>query len=556
MNWFIQLITQHSIAQTVLVYGCIIAIGILLGKVKIFNISLGITWVLFAAIIASYFGIEVDKITTEFLRDFGLILFVYSVGLQVGPGFFASLKKQALAVNLLASLIVLTGVATTLIFYYSSGSDIGTMTGIMSGAVTNTPGLGAAQQAINNLQLKGFKAADLGLAYAVAYPFGVVGIIVVMLVFKKIWKINIEEEKIKHHRLKMFNPTRPVIINLCVSNPQLFNQPTSILSTILKRNFIISRLYRNEFVSTPTPETILKQGDVVLVVAPKEIIPQLKILVGEESNINLREIKGSTIVTRKIIVTYKEATHKKMGDIPELYQHDCTITRISRSGIEFIADTNIVLHIGDIITVVGADEAITTLEKTLGNSIKRLDSPELAPIFVGIVLGIILGSIPLAIPGIPIPVKLGLAGGPLIIALLLSQFGNLFYLNNYTTYSANLMLREIGIVFFLTSIGLISGKHFAEVISSGKGLIWLGMGAVITVVPLFLIGLLAKYVFRKTYFEVCGLLAGASTDPPALAFATQMAGNDTAPSVTYATVYPLTMLLRILAAQALILIFS
>jgi len=556
MNWFTQLFTQQGIAQTVIVYGCIIAIGILLGRVSIFKISLGITWVLFAAIIASYMGVVVDKTSTEFLRDFGLILFVYSVGLQVGPGFFASLKKQALVVNMLAALIVLTGVAITIVFFYSSGSDIGTMTGIMSGAITNTPGLGAAQQAINNLQLKGFKASDLGLAYAVAYPFGVIGIIVVMLVLKKIWKINVDAEKVKHQRLKMFNPARPIIVNLSISNPQLFNQPVSIISSILKRNFVISRLYRDGEVFSPTQETILHQGDAILIVAPKETIPQLKILIGEESNIDIKEVKGSTLLKKKIVVTVKEATHKKMGEIPELYQFDCTITRISRSGIEFIADTSTVFHIGDIVTVVGSEEAIASLEKILGNSLKRLDSPDLAPIFIGIVLGIILGSIPFAFPGIPVPVKLGLAGGPLIVALLLSQFGNLFYLNNYTTYSANLMLREIGIVFFLTSVGLISGKHFAEVISSGKGLVWMEMGAVITVVPLFLIGLLAKYVFRKTYFEICGLLAGASTDPPALAFATQMAGNDTAPSVTYATVYPLTMLLRILAAQMLILFFS
>ena len=556
MNWFIQLVSQHSIAQTVIVYGCIIAIGILLGKVKIFNISLGITWVLFAAIIAAYYGIEVEKTTTEFLRDFGLILFVYSVGLQVGPGFFASLKKQALVVNFLAALIVLIGLGITIGFFYLSGSDIGTMTGIMSGAVTNTPGLGAATQAINNLQIKGIKSSDIGLAYAVAYPFGVVGIILVMLLLKKIWKVNIDLEKVKHQRLKMFNPTRPVIINLEVTNPQLYNQPATIIGSILKSNIVISRMYRKGEVFSPTQGTVLIEGDVILFVAPKETIPQLKILVGEESKINLREVKGSTLVKKKIVVTFKSATHRRLGDMPELFQEDCTITRFSRSGIEFIVDSGTIFHIGDLVTIVGSEESIAAMEKVLGNSLKRLDSPELAPIFIGIVLGIIFGSIPFVIPGIPIPVKLGLAGGPLIVALLLSQFGNILYLNNYTTYSANLMLREIGIVFFLTSVGLVSGKHFAEVISSGKGLVWMEMGAAITFLPLFLVGLLAKYVFRKTYFEVCGLLAGASTDPPALAFATQMAGNDTTPSVTYATVYPLTMLLRILGAQILILLFT
>lgn len=558
MNWFTQLFTAHSIAQTVVIYGCIIAIGIMLGKIKVYNISLGITWVLFVGIIAAHFGATVDENTQHFLKEFGLILFVYSIGLQVGPGFFASLKKQALGVNALAAMVVLLGVGFTLLFLYTSGNNIGIMTGIMSGAVTNTPGLGAAQQTVADMQLasKGLNASTIGLAYAVAYPFGVLGIILVIMLLKKICKVDIEKEQAKIERLQRSDPSAPVAINLKVENPLLFSKPVKDIRTIVKHPYVISRMQHTDKIFTPTPETVLSEGDVLVFVTSKAVVTQLKLVVGPESEINLlQQQKNHNLISRRIVVTNKEATHKKLHELDILNRNDFSITRINRAGVEFIAGDEIILHMGDQVTTVGTENGIKEISKRLGNSLKRLDAPDLAPIFTGIVLGVILGSIPIAIPGIPVPVKIGLAGGPLIISLLLSEFGNRFYLTNYTTHSANLILREIGIVLFLASVGLGSGEHFAEVLTGGQGWYWMAMGAAITFLPLLITGLVAHFIFKKTFFEISGLLAGASTDPPALAFAIQAAGNDT-PSVTYATVYPLTMILRIVAAQLLILFFT
>lgn len=558
MNWFTQLFTEHSIAQAVVVYGCIIAIGIMLGKIRIYNISLGITWVLFVGIIAAHFGITVHAETQHFLKEFGLILFVYSIGLQVGPGFFASLKKQALGVNALAALVIILGVGITILLLYLSGNNIGIMTGIMSGAVTNTPGLGAAQQAIKDMQLasKGIDTSVVGLAYAVAYPFGVVGIILVILLLKKICRVDIAKEQMKINRLQRLNPSAPVAINLIVQNPLLFGKPLGEIRSIVRRPYVISRMQHKDKIFSPTTETILSEGDILVIVTSKAVVTQLKLVVGPESEVNLlRQENNHNLISRRVVVTNKDATHKKLQEMDILNRSDFSITRINRAGVEFIASDDIILHIGDQVTIVGTESGIKEIAKRLGNSLKRLDTPDLAPIFTGVVLGVILGSIPIAIPGIPVPVKIGLAGGPLIISLLLSEFGNRFYLTNYTTHSANLILREIGIVLFLASVGLGSGEHFAEILSGGEGWYWMAMGAAITFFPLLITGLLAHFVFRKSFFEISGLLAGASTDPPALAFAIQSAGNDT-PSVTYATVYPLTMILRIVAAQLLILFFT
>lgn len=556
MNWLIQLLTEHSIAQTVIVYGLVIAIGVTLGKIKIWGVSLGIAWVLFAGILASHFHIIVDKTTEHFLRDFGLILFVYAIGLQVGPGFFASLKKQALSVNLLAATVVLLGVSIAVLFYFLTNNNIGVITGVLSGAVTNTPGLGAAQQAIVDLNLaaKGINPAQIGLAYAIAYPFGVIGIILVLLILKKVFRVDLKKEQEKHVETLKQNVNQPIAVNLEVSNNLLYNKPLQSIYSLIKEPFVVSRMYHNQEIMPPNPDTLLAEGDVLLVVATQPVIHQLKMIVGDESTMKLQEQQG-VLISRRIVVTRKNVTYKNMSELEVLNRSDCNITRINRAGIEFIASANTMLHLGDQVTVVGTESGIKEMANALGNSLKRLEVPDLGPVFTGIVLGVVFGSIPIAIPGVPVAVKLGLAGGPLIVALFLSQFGNKFYLNNYTTHSANLMLREIGIVLFLASVGLSSGEHFVDILNSGQGWYWMAMGAAITVIPLLIVGFIARYAFRKNFFEICGLLSGASTDPPALAFAIQMAGNDT-PSVTYATVYPLTMILRILAAQALILVFG
>lgn len=555
MNWLLQLFKEPSVAQSVIVYSLTIATGITVGKIKFFGISLGITWVLFIGLFFSFVGISIDLSTQHFIKEFGLILFVYAVGLQVGPGFFASLKKSALGNNALAASIVLIGVGITLAFFYSGNYPITTMAGVMSGAVTNTPGLAAAQAAVKDLNLNGANDATITLAYAVAYPFAVIGIIFSLLLLKKILGIDLEKEKELHRKLNFIQSNRPISQHFRLDNQQLIGQPLKKIFKILNEPIIISRMFHNGSIITPSPDTLLSEGDIMLFIAPKNLMERIKILVGPESNLNLKADQSSRLIDRKIVVTRKEVTHKRIGNIAEIPHENLTITRIERAGIEMVAHGNLYLQLGDITTVVGSEEGVKQFETLIGNSLKRLEVPDLGPVFIGIFLGVILGSIPFFIPSIPSAIKIGMAGGPLIIALILSRFGNHLYLNNYTTNSANLILREIGISLFLASVGLSSGHNLSGAFNDGNGYRWILMGITITTVPLLLVGIAAKKIFRKTYFEICGLLSGACTDPPALAFSLKMAGNDI-PSATYATVYPLTMILRIMAAQLIILFCS
>jgi putative transport protein len=555
MNWFIALFTEQSVAQAAIIYALVIALGILMGKFKILGISFGITWVLFIGLIASYLGISVNKETEHFLKEFGLIIFVYAIGLQVGPGFFASLKKTALANNAIAATVVLLGVSITILFFYLSHNHIAIMAGVMSGAVTNTPGLAAAQAAVKDLHINGVDNGTITLAYAVAYPFAVVGIILSLVILKKILGIDIEKEKELHRKLNFIQSNRPINVHIKLENKQLIGQPLRNIFKMLNEPVIISRMLHQGEVITPTPDLVLAEDDVMQFVATKKLMEKVKLLVGSEIDMNLRTIPTSNLISRFIVVTRKEVTHKRLGNIMELQHEALTISRIKRAGIEMVAHGNVLLQLGDTITVVGTEDSVNEFTSLVGNSLKRLEAPDLGPIFIGIVFGIILGSIPFQIPNIPVSVKIGMAGGPLIVALFLSRFGNSLYLNNYTTNSANLMIRELGIALFLASVGLSSGHNLAGAFADGSGYRWIGMGITITMVPLLLVGLFAKKFLKKTYFEICGLLAGACTDPPALAFALKMAGNDI-PSATYATVYPLTMIMRILAAQLLILFFA
>lgn len=555
MNWFTQLFTEPSVAQAVIVYSLVIASGIALGKIKILGISFGITWVLFIGLLCSYFGITISKEMENFVKKFGLILFVYAIGLQVGPGFFASLKKSALGNNALAASVVLIGVLLTIVFFYTSGNNMAIMAGVMSGAVTNTPGLAAAQAAAKDLQIHGVDGSAITLAYAVAYPFAVTGIILSLIILKKVLRINIEDEQERHRKLNFIQSDRPLSIHIKLENKQLIGQPVRKIFKMVNAPVIISRMFHNGITITPTPDTVLSEGDVMQFVATKKIMEKVRLLVGTDSDMNLRTEPSSNLISRAIVVTRKEITHKRLGDIPQIQHEVLTLTRIKRSGIEMVAHGNIFLQLGDTVTVVGTEESVKAFTTVVGNSLKRLEAPDFGPVFMGIVLGVILGSIPFYIPSIPVPVKIGMAGGPLIVALFLSRFGNHLYLNNYTTNSANLIVRELGIALFLASVGLSSGHNLASAFSDGSGYRWILMSITITMVPLLIMGIVASKFFRKTYFEICGLLAGACTDPPALAFALKMAGNDT-PSATYATVYPLTMILRILAAQLLILFFT
>lgn len=556
MDWFIELFTKHSVAQTVIIYGLLISIGIVLGRIKIFGTSLGVTWILFIGLLASYMGANVNVETVHFLRDFGLILFVYSIGLQVGPGFFSSLKSNALSTNLLAAAIVALGFLITVLFIYTTGTQFNIMAGVMSGAVTNTPGLGAAQAAINDLKIQGLDGSDMTLAYALTYPFGVFGIIITFLILKKVFGVDIQRERELHRRLNALSAKKVVSFHLNVENAGLSGQPLKTLFDLIADHIIVSRMMLADGrIVTPTPETVIQKGDVLLIVAPRHLRKKLSVLVGKPSDIDLKTEPGNVLIDRTVVVTKTDVTHKRIGDITGLHQGGVTLVRLSRAGIEMLPHGDIFLQLGDRVKLVGTVEGVDRATSIMGNSAKKLDVPEIAPIFFGIVLGVLLGSIPFNFPNIPIPVKIGLAGGPLIVALLLSRFGGKFYLNNYITYSANLMLRELGITLFLASVGLASGQNLGVAFTTGVGWKWMAMGAGITIVPLLIVGFIAHKVYKKTYFETCGLLAGASTDPPALAFAIKTAGNDI-PSNTYATVYPLTMILRIVAAQMLILLFA
>ena len=554
MDWLRNLITEPSIAQAVIFYGLVIALGIWFGKIKLFGVSLGITWVLFIGVLVSYFGVVVNKEIKDFIKEFGLILFVYSIGLQVGPGFFASLKKNALGNNLLASLVVITGIVVTLLLYFLSDFHISVMTGVMSGAVTNTPGLAAAQSAAKDLH--SVNTPDfMALAYAVTYPFGVFGIILTLLILKKFFRVDIQTEQELHRKLNAIRSKRLMTAHLKLENRQLIGNPLRKVFSFLKEPVVVSRIYHQGEVITPTPDLQLAEDDVMLVVASKHEMEKLKLLIGSTSEMNLKAQPKSNLISRTIVVTRKNVTHKRLGDIPELHQQDFTLTRLNRAGVEMVPHGGIMLQLADTINVVGTEEGVKIASDAIGNSLKRLEVPDLAPIFIGIVLGVILGSIPFYLPGMPVPVKIGMAAGPLIIALILSRYGNKIYLNNYTTNSANLMIRELGITLFLASVGLGSGANLSTAFADGSGWHWMWMGVIITVFPLLLVGIIAHKFFRKTYFEICGLLAGASTDPPALAFALKMAGNDI-PSATYATIYPLTMILRILGAQLLIVFLA
>lgn len=555
IDWLIKLIAEESIPQTVIIYGLVIAVGVWLGRLKIFGISLGVTWVLFMGLALSYLGITISKETEHFLREFGLILFVYTIGLQVGPGFFASLKKNAIVTNGLAASVVLLGVIITILFFYFGGVPMPTMTGIMSGAVTNTPGMGAAQAAAKDLQLPGDVSSMITLAYALVYPFGVFGIIGSILLLKTIFRVNLDKERELHRKLDAIKSNRPASIHLKLENKQLFGKHLREIFELLKEPIVVSRLFHEGEVITPTPQTILHEGDVLLIVAHKEQIQMLRLIVGEESSMNLKKIPESELISRIITVTQPAVTHRRLGDLSALHQHDFTLTRLNRAGVEVVPHGDIILQLGDNLKVVGTKDGIEAVTKVLGNEMKRLDVPDLAPIFLGIILGVVLGSIPMYFFNMPVPVKIGLAGGPLIIALLLSRYGNKLYLNQFTTYSANLMLRELGITLFLASVGLSSGANLHHAFEGGNAWAWIGMGLTVTMVPLLLVGLIAHYGFRKTYFEICGILSGASTDPPALAFSSQLAKNEVA-SINYATVYPLTMILRIIAGQLLILFFA
>ena len=556
MSWLNELLWGEGIAHSVMLLAFVIAAGIQLGKIKIFGISLGITFVLFVGILLGQIGFKMNHEVLHFMKEFGLILFVYSVGMQVGPGFFSSFKKGGITLNMLACGIVLLGVATTIILHFVTGVPMATMVGILSGAVTNTPGLGAAQQAYNDV----FGTTDntIALGYAVAYPLGVVGIILSLIVIRYVFRVSFEKENEALNATEGKNTNEAKPISSMVKNPAIFNKSVGEVSALIEnRDFVISRIsHVNNEVEIPSSTTVLCENDKIFVITTERDAEALRTFIGEEIDMDRKEWirKDSQFINRRILITKSELNGKRLGTLKLRNLYGVNITRVNRSGVDLVANPNLTLQVGDRVNVVGTESAIESVEKVLGNSMKRLNEPNLLFIFVGIFLGIFLGSIPFVFPGIPQPVKLGLAGGPLIVSILISRFGYKYKLVTYTTMSANLMLREIGITLFLACVGIGAGDGFIDTIVNNGGLSWIGYGFAITTIPLLIIGTIGRYFFKLNYFTLMGLIAGSTTDPPALAYANMTAGND-APAVGYATVYPLTMFLRVLTAQLLILFF-
>ena len=555
MDWLNELVFGTGIAHSMFVFALVISIGIALGKIKIFGVSLGITWILFVGIAFGHFGLNIDPTILHFVKEFGLILFIYSIGMQVGPSFFSSFKKGGFTLNMLAASIVFLGVITTYVIHLVTNLPISTMVGILSGAVTNTPGLGAAQQTF--LDVTGAADPTISMGYAVAYPLGVVGIILSLILFRYIFKINFEKEIEELDNLDTSKLTEAQMFSLVINNPAVFGKTISAAKALIDKEFVISRVQhiKDRTLEIAHPETLLNEGDKVLVVSNLQSINTIEALLGNLIEMNQKDWAklDAELISRRIIITKPEINGKTIGNLKFRTHYGINITRVNRAGLDLVGDPKLQLQLGDRLTVVGSESSISNIEKLLGNSLKRLREPNLISIFIGIALGMLLGSIPFMIPGIPQPVKLGQAGGPLIVSILVSKFGPRYKLVTYTTMSANLMLREIGIALFLACVGLEAGKDFVQTIVGG-GYVWIGYGAIITILPLMIVGTIGRLGFKINYFTLMGLISGSMTDPPALSFANATAGNDM-PAVSYATVYPLTMFLRVITAQILILLF-
>lgn len=557
MNWFENLFVGTGIAHSVFLIALVIAVGMLLGRIKIGKISLGVTLVLFVGIFFGALGMQIDPGVLHFIKEFGLILFIYAVGLQVGPGFFPSLKKGGLKLNLLAVLVVMLGVGVTIVIKYLSDLPMSTMVGILSGAVTNTPGLGAAEQTYTDIM--GTSDPSIAMGYAVAYPLGVIGIILSMMVVRAVLRVNIrkEEQDFISQDDALEHAARSA--SFVVVNPAIFGKSImELLSSYFEHgDIVVSRHYNHETqeITVATGSTILHEHDRVFVIGQPHELDHTEAIFGQRIDIDRKKWipTGSNLISNKYTITKKTLNGKRLGELQLRQIYGVNVTRVTRAGVDLVAHPSMRLQMGDQIRVVGSDASVNKVRELVGDSQKHLNEPNLIGIFIGIALGVLLGSIPFIFPSIPQPVKLGLAGGPLIVAILLSNFGPKFGIVTYTTQSANLMIREIGIALFLTCVGIGAGDGFVDTIVNG-GYHWVGYGFIITIIPMLIVGILGKKVFKVNYLTLSGVMAGSMTDPPALAYANGLTEED-APAVGYATVYPLTMFLRVLTAQMLIIFF-
>lgn len=562
MDWLLELFKPNnlSLPSTIILYSVVIFTGIYLGKIKIFGVSLGVTFVLFVGLLLGHFGYTTSPEVLNFLRDFGLILFIFSIGMQVGPGFFSSFKEGGIRMNLLALLGISLNVAVMLAIYYIQGgaegsTSISQMVGIMQGAVTNTPGLGAAQQTFLQVVPDGGNVSQqMSMGYAAAYPLGVIGIILTMILIKVIFKIDNAKETAELEAESTNSELAPHMMTLRVTNDLIDGLNMLKLHTLISADYVVSRIEKPDgHVIIPTSKTEVHLGDLCLIVCQAQDEEIFNRFIGPSVE-KKWEMEQGPVVLRRILVTRTEYNGVKLGSLHLHDGYQLNVTRVNRAGVNLVASSGLRLQMGDRLTVVGKLSDIDNLASKLGNSMKRLNEPNLITMFIGIFLGIVVGCIPLQFPGMTVPMKLGLAGGPLIVAILLSAYGHKIHLVTYTNSSANLLLRELGICLFLASVGIAAGKNFAATVFTPEGTTWVLYGFAITMIPLLVMGIVARAKYKMNYFTICGMISGSYTDPPALAYGNKIANND-APAVSYSTVYPLTMFMRVVAAQLVILFF-
>lgn len=557
MEWLINLFTAtDSVAHIVLLYAIVIAVGVYLGKIKIGGISLGVTFVLFAGIAAGHIGFTATPSVLSFLQEFGLILFVFMIGLQVGPGFFESFKRGGIILNALSTTVIILNIAVMFACYYvffdtSNPNNLPMMVGTLYGAVTNTPGLGAANEALVSV-FKDGNIPQIASGYACAYPLGVLGIIGATIALRYICKISIDKEEEKLDEEENENgAVKPHFMNIEITNSYLEGKTIAQVHNFLNRDFVCSRLLHDGHVITPTGSTVFHIGDRVFIVCAENDAEAIIAFIGPEIEVDWKK-QDEPMVSKRIVITRPSINGKTLGQMHFSSAYGVNVTRITRHGMDLFASSNLSLQVGDRIMVVGLEGAVNRVASVMGNSVKRLNAPNIATIFVGIFVGILFGSIPVAFPGIPVPIKLGIAGGPLIIAILIGRFGYKAHLVTYTTTSANMMLREIGLVLFLASVGIKAGDGFVETIVQGDGIKYVYTGFLITIIPILIVGTIARLKYKLNYFTIMGMIAGTYTDPPALAYANATCSKE-APAVGYSTVYPLSMFLRIFTAQIIVL---
>ncbi len=557
-QWLTNLFTTtDSVAHIALLYAIVIAVGVYLGKIKIGGVSLGVTFVLFAGILAGHIGFTAPTPILTFVQDFGLILFVFMIGLQVGPGFFENFGSQGIWLNGLATLAVLLNIIVMFICYFvffdtNDKTNLPMMVGTLYGAVTNTPGLGAANEALGSVF--GSNAPQIASAYACAYPLGVLGIIGAIILIRYICGVKLEKEEA---RLKAMEETsadkKPYKMHLEVTNKYLEGKTLLQVHDFMNRDFVVSRLVHEGELCIPNRDTIFHLGDQMLIVCAEADQEAIMAFIGPKLDIDFEQ-QDQPLVSKRILITNPKVNGKTLSSLHFSSVHGVNVTRVTRHGIDLFASAGLPLQVGDKIMVVGPEDAVERVANKMGNSLRKLNAPNIATIFVGIFLGLIFGSFPLAIPGMPVPVKLGLAGGPLIIAILIGRYGYKIHLVTYTTTSANMMLREIGLVLFLASVGIKAGAGFFETVIDGDGLLYVLTGFLITIIPILIVGPIARIRFKFNYFTIAGMIAGTYTDPPALAYSNSICSKE-APALGYSTVYPLSMFLRIFTAQIVVLFF-